>query len=99
MGNNDEEQRAYRLAMSAELRQIRQAIDEQTRAVEQNTKMLRDIHEAVFGNGNPEHGLRFRVRWLEKQISSTPTWQWIIEKALLPILMLLVGAIVGIILK
>ena len=52
-------------------------IDDNTRAIERNYSqneeahteimdLLRDIRVAVYGNGEPELGIRYRVAWLER---------------------------------
>lgn len=31
-------------------------------------KQIKEIHEAVYGNGHPEKGLVFRMKWMEKVV-------------------------------
>ena len=32
------------------------------------TEMVKDIHRATYGNGEPERGLRYRMSWTEQHI-------------------------------
>ena len=39
---------------------------DQSKEIEEIRVMVKEIHQAVYGNGKPEQGLRFRVAWLER---------------------------------
>lgn len=34
------------------------------------TEMVKDIHRATYGNGEPERGLKYRMSWTERHIST-----------------------------
>lgn len=36
------------------------------KSFKQMYRMTTEIHQAVFGNGDPERGLRYRVSWQER---------------------------------
>ena len=64
--------------MSEEMREVRRTLD----AI---LPLVQETHEAVYGNGEVESGLKFRVTWLERQLGQVPTWRWLVDKALLPL--------------
>ena len=96
---------AYRRAMSAELDDIKEEIRQSSASLDSfiavYAPMIQEMHKAMFGNGDPKHGISFRLSWIEEQVKGAaadldrrfarvPTWQWWVEKALWPIMLALI---------
>jgi len=65
------------VALMRRVESISSGVFDNQRAIERNHKqnrtehdeimaLLKEIHEATFGNGKPEHGLRYRIAWQER---------------------------------
>ena len=63
--------------------------------VESNCNDIRDVKKAVIGNGNYDESLIARIQHLEYRIGNTPTWQWLLERTALPVIMVLIGLLLG----
>lgn len=83
----------------AEFQQLLNLIEKNRRDIVTVRDDIIVVKKAVVGNGDYDKSLLSRVQLLELKIGSAPTWQWLIEKSLLPLLMTGVGILVGLLIS
>ena len=65
------------------------------KSMERIDRKVTELHKLIIGNGEPTKGLIYRVAFLEFLSGNSPTWRWVMERVMLPIAMLGIGAYIA----
>jgi hypothetical protein len=65
------------------------------KSMERIDRKVTELHKLIVGNGEPARGLFYRVAFLEHRIGNAPTWQWMLEKTALPVILAAGGILLG----